>query len=236
MWGSRRFNWRNYHQRIGSPDRRILSGSLMLVLSLVLVSCTQAKSSGMTSSPSKPTPSATSPVKTIDVPASSAGWAIYHDPFLPFAFPVPTGWRVTTYHDVYSSSNTYTVGIVPPNNDFGQNASLPTDSHGVIVSPRGMYVHVTLDGPPLDPTLGGSSGVIRIPGYVLVGGAHAIVYDNTNGNRQLERSAVVMLGGYQYVIECHRILPWNAPAQRAQEDLPLFYAVLTGFHYGDQGK
>lgn len=203
----------------------VLSAGTLLTLGLG--GCgTFGSLAGATSTAPRATASATAtPVIT---PASSDGWAIYHDPRYNFQVPVPPGWQpaslIWPLQRDPSGYNYYIVQFFPPgpHGEPGPGASSMT--------PELIQISVTLSGPST-ASLAQNPGFSPEPGTVALGTTQAQLYDrgSPGDGGEIMRAAETTLGTYPMLFQMHYLAHGAWDPAIAQRDVALFLAMMKGY-------
>ncbi|WIG58186.1 MAG: hypothetical protein OJF49_000931 [Ktedonobacterales bacterium] len=167
--------------------------------------------------PAHPTP--TSLVAHIQ-PASTQGWAIYHDSTFPFQLPMPPGWRAGSYVDDRNGTSQceYVVDFFPPgSNGVAMDGAQEKE-------PELIFLYVKMKCQPFDPH--GLASLVADPSPIGLGSTQTTLYvSNLPAADGPVLIALAMLGGHQYQYSL------QSTQAKGQEDIALFLGMLRDFRY-----
>jgi len=157
-------------------------------------------------------------------PALPKGWTAYHDPQQPIVAPTPPGWLVGAYTDGPMTDETcaYDVDTLP--NGLVQH--IGTDD---TLAPELIYVRLNLKRQPW--SLSNDPHFVPLGKTIMVSGVPATLYNNNDGQGDLQRLITLTLGGHQWIIGVQANAQIAGAPHDVQRDLDLYMQFLASFRY-----
>jgi hypothetical protein len=159
---------------------------------------------------STPTPTVCPVIGSV-APASTVGWPIHHDHYLPFQVSVPPNWRAgsTTGATIDGSSTYYSVQVYAP------GSTTPFDFHAIIFDLEHFEITIVLSGP--ETVLADDHTLIPEKTSIKIGNIKTTMYDEPSPIcEDVDRIAVYYFGQRQYIFHM------KSPPAKARQDLSLF--------------